>query len=398
MEGKGEGSGPIGRIERVDALRGYALMGLFLVHMVEYYELYWAHPQPSRIHDLVFALWAGKTFSLLALCFGFSFWVMMERAARRGSDFSGRFAWRLVVLAGIGWLHGMVYRGDIITVLALAGFLLIPLNRIRRSAPLAWLAAFFFLQPLLVVQLLAALAGAGWALRPPHFFTDPVMPVYLDGGLADMLRANAWRGQVPKFWFYLETGRVSQILGLFLSGLLLGRIGFFADPDRFRRWRRVGLLVAAIAAAALIAARSFAPARLAGAEPGLLRALDLLLASYQDLALTALSVLLFVALWQSAAGRLLRPLVPLGRMTLTFYIGQSLVFVPIFYGFGLGLHDDLGQAQALALGLAAFALQAVVARYWLRHFAYGPLEWAWRALTFLSLDIAFRRRPRAAAT
>ena len=107
------GESPIGRIERVDALRGYALMGLFLVHMVEYYELYWASPKPSPIFDAIFILFAGKTFSLLALCFGFSFWVVMEGAARKGTDFSLRFAWRLLLLAGIGWLHSLVYRGDI---------------------------------------------------------------------------------------------------------------------------------------------------------------------------------------------------------------------------------------------------------------------------------------------
>jgi uncharacterized protein len=366
-------------------------MGLFLVHMVEYYELYWAHPEPSRIHDFVFALWAGKTFSLLALCFGFSFWVMMERAARRGSDFSLRFAWRLVLLAAIGWLHGLVYRGDIITVLALAGFVLIPLNRIRSRPALVLLAAFFFVQPLLIHRLAAAAAGAGWALAPPHFFTDPATPVYLHGSLGQLLATNAWTGQVPKFWYYLETGRVSQILGLFLCGLLLGRTGFFADPGLFRRQRLIALVASVLVAVAMIAARH-AAGDWPGAEEGLRRALDMVLASYQDLALTALSALLFIALWQSAAGRLLRHLVPLGRMTLTFYVGQSLVFVPVYYGFGLGLHRDIGQAAALALGVFAFAVQLVLARLWLARFAYGPLEWLWRALTFLSLDVPFRRR------
>ena len=156
------GESPIGRIERVDALRGYALMGLFLVHMVEYYELYWASPKPSPIFDAIFILFAGKTFSLLALCFGFSFWVVMEGAARKGTDFSLRFAWRLLLLAGIGWLHSLVYRGDIIVTLALAGFLLIPLNRIRSTSVLTAIAIFMFLQPILIVRLFAALDGAAW--------------------------------------------------------------------------------------------------------------------------------------------------------------------------------------------------------------------------------------------
>jgi uncharacterized protein len=390
------GESPIGRIARVDALRGYALMGLFLVHMVEYYELYWAAPKPGPVHDIVFGLFAGKTFSLLALCFGFSFWVMMEGAARRGSDFSLRFAWRLVLLVAIGWLHALVYRGDIIVTLALAGFVLIPLNRIGSNRLLAWLAAFFFLQPLLLVRLAAALNGEAWALQPPGFFTDPAMPVYLNGSLGDMLAVNLWTGQVPKFHYYWETGRASQILGLFLTGLLLGRTGFFADPEPYRRPRLIALAGFGLLAAAIQLGGSTLAALL-GVAPNTPQALalDFLLSSYQGLALTAVSALLFIALWQSRAGSILQPLVPFGRMTLTFYVGQSLVFVPVFYGFGLALYRSLGQAEALALGILAVALQMAVARFWLARFAYGPLEWLWRALTWLSLDIPFRRRPVA---
>jgi uncharacterized protein len=83
------------RLELVDILRGFALSGLFLVHMIESYELYWSNPVPGPIADTVYLLFMGKSFSLLALCFGFSFYILMARAARRGVDFSARFAWRL---------------------------------------------------------------------------------------------------------------------------------------------------------------------------------------------------------------------------------------------------------------------------------------------------------------
>ena len=99
---------------------------------------------------------------------------------------------------------------------------------------------------------------------------------------------------------------------------------------------------------------------------------------------------------QSRAGAVLKPLAPFGRMTLTFYVGQSLVFVPIFYGFGLALYRELGSAEALGIGLVAVVAQLVMARLWLARFAYGPLEWVWRALTWLSRDVPFRRK--AAAT
>ena len=58
-------------------------------------------------------------------------------------------------------------------------------------------------------------------------------------------------------------------------------------------------------------------------------------------------MLLFVQLWLSGADRLLHYLVAPGRMTLTLYIGQSLVFVPVYYGFGLHLWDRITQPEAL---------------------------------------------------
>src|SRR4051812_21627896 len=99
------------RLEVVDVLRGFALAGLFLVHMIESYELYWNKPDHGPIGDTVYLLFMGKSFSLLALCFGFSFYILMERAARRGVDFTARFAWRLAVLFAIGFLHALIYRG-----------------------------------------------------------------------------------------------------------------------------------------------------------------------------------------------------------------------------------------------------------------------------------------------
>lgn len=383
------------RLDVVDALRGFALLGLFLVHMVEAYELYWAAPKPDAVSDTVFLLFMGKSFSLLALCFGFSFFVMMDRAERRGTDFSARFAWRLLVLAAIGWLHALVYRGDIIQLLAAMGFLLIPANRVRSNRALLLTASLCFLGVQLIAQIVAAANGADWANANPRHWTDPAMQTYLKGNFAQTLAANLGPGQVPKWWFYLETGRVMQILGLFLIGLVLGRVGFFARPADFARQRRFALAIAIIVAMALHLVAE--PLGIAfdglGYGQGARRACDTLLAGYQNLAGTAIWALLIVALWQAGGRRLLSPLAAMGRLTLTLYVGQSVLFVPFFYGFGLGLHDDLGSAERLAFGIVAAALMMIGARLWLARFHYGPLEWLWRAATYLSADVPFRRRP-----
>lgn len=381
------------RLEIVDVLRGFALMALFLVHMIESYELYWARPDPGPISDTVYLLFMGKSFSLLALCFGFSFFILMDRAARRGSDFSLRFAWRLIVLLAIGWLHAMVYRGDIIQLLAGLGFLLLLAHRVRSNRVLVALAVFCFLAPGLWIELVAAARGAAWANQPPGYFTDPAMQVYLTGNLAETLRANLWQGQLPKWSFMLESGRLVQIVGLYLVGMVLGRIGFFARLGDYSRARWIALGCAVGAALFFYFLRDDLSGWFGRQGHGAAaeRLFGAIFGSWFELAGTFSWALVLIALYQGAGRGLVRPFALAGRATLTLYILQSLVFVPVFYGFGLGLWDDWDQQTRLLVGLAAIAAQLVLAAAWYRAFQYGPIEWAWRAITYWRADIAFRR-------
>lgn len=385
------------RLEVVDALRGFALTGLFLVHMIECYELYWANPKPGWIADTVFLLFMGKSFSLLALCFGFSFFILMDRAARRGVDFTARFAWRLTVLIVIGTLHSWVYRGDIIQLLAAMGFLLLAAHRIRNNRLLVVLAVLCFLGPTLIVQTVAAAMGAAWANGPPHYWEDPAMQVYTTGNLAQAFHANLWSGQWSKWWFMLESGRLMQIFGLYLTGMVLGRIGFFARLGDFARARWIALAVALVVALLLYFTRDATAARFDGMGYGQAagRNFRALLGSWFELSGMASWALLLMAVYQSRARWLVRPFAPMGRLTLTLYIAQSLVFVPIFYQFGLGQWDDWDQATRVLVGLGAVALQMWIAREWLRRYHYGPLEWVWRALTYWTRGIPFRRKSPA---
>lgn len=385
------------RITLVDSLRGYALLGLFHAHAVEFFELYWAHPEKSRVHDVVFGLFEGKSFSLLALCFGLSFFIIMDRSAKKGIDFSGRFIWRLTILFILGWLHGLVYMGEVLQVLAPLGLLLVFFNRIKNNYVLIALAALCFIQPPIIWQIINAAKGVEWANQSPNYLHYNVFDVYMHGSFWDVISFNTYRGQLGKWWFYIESGRIAQIIGLYLVGLVLGRIGFFSEPQKFIRQRRTAMVLLGLTGFMLW----FVEAPLAAAIPHLPNqhtASDLfsgLIESLINLTQMGFTVMLFIELYMSWGHKVLRLLAPVGRMTLTLYILQSLVFVPLYYGFGLGLHAVLSQAQALCLGIAFFTLQVVAAHLWFRFFLYGPLEWLWRAATYLTLDVPFlRTHPR----
>jgi uncharacterized protein len=383
------------RLELLDSVRGFALMGLFLVHSVEMYETFWAHPDYGPVYQWTFGLFSGKSYALMALCFGVSFYLIMQGAARRGHDFRWRFAWRLTILFGIGLLHTIFYRGDILQMLALFGFLMLLLDRIRSNRVLLVLAAICFLEVPLLLRAWLAAKGVGWAAAQPLYFSDPGMAALLHGTFLDVVRAN-FRAVLVMNWSYaVESGRLIQMIGLFIVGLVLARVRFFADPDRFKLQRRVILVAAILLAVPLYFYGSDTVNSLVPDGPAR-QNLGAVVDKWTALAVTAAELLLFVELFQSIARPLASVFAIPGRMTLTLYVGQSLVFCPVYYGYGLGLNAVLTPGQSLAIGAVAVIVQGILAHLWFRRFYYGPLEWLWRAATRTSFDVPFLKTPAPA--
>ena len=92
------------RIEVVDALRGFAVMAIILVHNLEHFifPVYpadspeWLEVLDQGVLNVVFSLFAGKAYAIFALLFGFTFYIQTQNQKRRGKDFGYRFLWRMV--------------------------------------------------------------------------------------------------------------------------------------------------------------------------------------------------------------------------------------------------------------------------------------------------------------
>jgi uncharacterized protein len=374
-------------------LRGFALSALFLVHMLESYELHWAHPDIEWASRIVFLLFMGKSFSLLAIGFGFSCYMLIDQPERSVGQDSLWFIWRLAILELIGFVHALIYRGDFIQVLAAVGVPLVLATGIRKNRILIGIAILCFLQPLRWWELAVAMRNASSAPLPPR--SDPAMMVYLHGNLMDVLRTNMWTGQVAKWRFMFESGRITQILGLYLVGLVLGRVHFFSRLGELRRNRNMALAAGLAIVLLLQFTRPVLVTDFAhnGAGAGAADILNSILGSWGDLAVTACWGLMICALWQGPARSMLRPLANVGRATLTLYILQSLICVPLFYPFGASLYATWHGPSRLLAGLAGIGMQIWIAHIWFGRFRYGPMEWAWRCATARRWDIQFRRDP-----
>ena len=130
------------RIQVVDALRGFAIVAILLLHNLEHFDVWylpegfpsWLISLDKGIWDTMFFLFSGKAYGIFAVLFGFTFYIMQHNQAKKGKDFRLRFAWRLLLLLGFGIINSAFYQGDILTIYALLGFTLIPVAKLSNKA------------------------------------------------------------------------------------------------------------------------------------------------------------------------------------------------------------------------------------------------------------------------
>jgi uncharacterized protein len=390
------------RLDILDALRGFALAGIFLVNLAVFSGFVFMPPElmarlPTAAVDmpaagLIFWLGYGKFYSLFSLLFGVGFSLQLVAAEDRGDSRLAVFRRRLLVLLAIGAVHLYIWEGDILFLYALVGFLLIPFRRVR-DATLLRAAVALVLAPVALGVLIVASHGAldpgapllraGDAVLTMTGFAPatPPYPLLRDAGWAEFLRFQV-SGVFFRYADLLTTGRPFKVLAMFLVGLWVGRSGMLRDLTpwlptvrRVRLWGFALGLPAAGVQVALMARGAPAGSWLKVAESSAYAL------GVAPLALAYAAT--FAIVWQSARWRArLTRLAPAGRMALTNYLAQTVVGLTLFYGIGFGLMGRVGPAWWPLLVVAVITAQVVISRWWLTRFAFGPMEWIWRQATY----------------
>ena len=386
------------RIGLLDALRGLALLGIFVVN-IEWFTRPWQEFGNGMAQGLAgadfVAAWAvhvfvsGKFWILFSLLFGMGFAVMMARA--KASDrFASIYLRRLAVLFAIGIAHALLFWvGDILHSYVIAGLLLLALRDAGPRAQLATGLAMYLglcgLSLLAGAAMLAVPAGqmdtvATGALAENARAAEAAAAAYAGGGFAEVT-AQRLRDFSSLAWN--NFGVVPMALGIFLIGSWLLRSGRIADVAGNRAFF---VRMAACCLPLGLAVTLWAAWLSTGHPQGTLDTRYLVAASLHGLGalpMTLGGVALVALAWQSAVGAGLLGLVaPVGRMALTNYLLQSVIASLLFYGYGLAMWGRIGHAGLVLLALAVFALQALASRWWLARYRFGPLEWAWRWLTY----------------
>ena len=182
-----------------------------------------------------------------------------------------------------------------------------------------------------------------------------------------------------------EVGFSVLLVGVFLIGVWFVRSGVIARAAEHKPlYRRLAIVGIPLGVGLGLLGSLIATGRPPGVDDG---GHDL---AYALLSLGSLPATLgyigavMLMLHNNSALAKIRLLAPFGRMALSNYLMQSLVFSLLFYAHGMGLWGMARTAQVgIALGLCV--LQIGLSHWWLARYQYGPVEWAWRALTYLTL-------------
>ena len=207
-----------------------------------------------------------------------------------------------------------------------------------------------------------------------------------NGSLWDVFATNATEGHLDKAEYqYGFFGRGYFTFAFFLIGLYAGRLGFFKRFKEERKFTKRVLVYSSIALVVSIgaAAAVFASVGTEFNPKSWNAMIGFTTMDIGNAAMTLMYIAIFTMLcrnvkWEKRLGTF----APYGRMALTNYVFQSIVFTFILFGWGLGLIGELRQVYAFLIAIVFIAFQMWLSKVWLKYFAYGPLEWAWRSLTF----------------
>ena len=413
---------PIAPTERhvvLDVLRGFALLGIGLMN-IEFFtrpiqDVMHAGIDPTlsgidyAADAFVYFFIQGKFWTLFSLLFGMGFALMIERARLGGRRFVGPYLRRSLALLLIGTLHALfVWSGDILVTYALGALFLLGARQLRMAwwrrvagidappvpaARLARWATGLYAIPIVIVLIAGAFDAAGLGeddteakserkaeLALVEVEREAAIAAYSQGDYTEanevrMADTMAQLADLPVFGMF--------VVSVFLFGAALLRSGLLNDlsahANVLRRARNLGLSLGSALMAWSVALGSTPPVENLDLRSAVQMTTYLLAGLVLALGYAAMIACAQQGRWGAAMERWLAPV---GRMALSHYLLQSIVFTALFYGYGLGLWGQVPRSLQVVLVVVVFILQMGLSRAWLARYRFGPVEWVWRIATY----------------
>lgn len=396
---------PKQRIEILDILRGFALLGIIFMNM-GFFSGYFFMPfddlkqitdfqLDEKLYSFLDVIITGKFYTLFSILFAVGFYVQYEKNKEDSINFLKTYRRRLFFLLLIGFLHSLIWFGDILLVYSIFGFILILFRNVKSKNLILW-SIFFLLFPLLIDLCLLPFSEALSSASPdktaalahvqyPDMTVEAVISTFQNGSIVDLFFLNI-HNLVWKYLGYIPSGGYFKFLGIFLLGY------YFASIELFTKKTKSSLLITSL----IVGLLATFSAKIIGGSSYMFPSTPLnMLYKFLVLAgqifmcifyITSISKVVQTSIGKKAFGYL----IPVGRMALSNYLFQTIIMIIIFYNFGFNLIGKIGLLHTSGIAILILVIQIILSHIWLRHFKFGPLEWIWRSLTYKKrIDIRY---------
>lgn len=413
-----EVTGPVDeqqRIDSLDVLRGFALLGILLMNIIGFGFVAAAYTAPKLAIDgpLDLAAWfmtellaEGSMRTLFSLLFGAGVVLFLGRAREgRGVLHFKRTFWLLMFGLIDGYL--LLWTGDILVTYALAGFVLYFVRDVSGKKLLVSASVLILLLSLYNAAMYAGLSQTGAAASQAQSLQQQgaEVPSELaelgrfwqefsadfdpsESQVADELRARRDSYASALAWTASHNTEIirSSVLPIMLPDalvvMLLGMALFKYGVLQGQLSRSFYLRMSVIGFSVGFAINLFEIWRAYSSDFLLLPAFNVLQPSYHigRIALALGWLGMIVRMHQSLGFG--RRLAAVGRMALTNYLMHSAICLFVFTGAGLGLVGEFARWQLYAVVIVIWLVQLSLSPWWLQRYHYGPVEWVWRMLTY----------------
>ncbi len=366
---------PRKRTAIVDALRGWALLGVVLVN----YALFYSFDAVIRIPAYDVTSWTmkfivqlcfqTKEWTLLSALFGYGFAMLIARSHERNSASQRLFLRRMFWLGAIAVVNSMIYYGDILKDYVLMGLVISLFHRASQK-----LFLVLTICGLLTIPLLIPLSRSVHLILP---FEAPPVSLYQSHRFIDVLRFGWLSGVHVLFSFpkYFDWNLVMLTCGFL--GAYLQKSGFFEQLGNQQRLLRGAVWKSALVAVALPLIH------IAFVSLGWRIDRDYDAFIWFELSLMVCLTCILCRIFLKYRNTVFfRSFQCVGQMTLTNYLMQNVIGLLLFSGFGLGLLHKEKYSFSIEVAMMVFCLQIWFSRWWLSRYRWGPVEWLWRSLTY----------------
>lgn len=399
------------RITAIDLLRGFALLGILLMNMsnfsmpdIAYFNptVYGGDEWWNRLFFGLNHIFADqKMMAIFSMLFGASVMLVTENIEKRGKNPIGFHYIRNFWLLIIGLIHSIfIWDGDILMIYALSAFVLYWFRKLNPKWQFALgLIVFFFpsivnigINGLLPYLNDADIQSLNTYWQPSERAISKEIALYrgpYTEQFAYRMGDNIVSAPYTDGQGLLELSLLVEFFGRALGMMLVG-IAFYSwgiltaqKSDLF--YRRLVLIGFGIGLPVVLWGLYQYNAHEWAAEYSLFLGR---VPNHIGTPLIASGYIGLIMLWSQTDffAKFQERLIAVGRTALTNYIGQSIIGTAVFYGFGLGLYGQLSRSLQMFVIVGIWIFQLWFAHLWLRYFHYGPLEWAWRSLSYFKLQ------------